>query len=158
MTSKVSRSEHAVWKKRTLTTIWASCDRLPIMLRRRWIFSLTCLMRRLSSACRREKEESQEELGERERRRGLNGCRGKRGQTHLAQDVIDVAVMLGEALGELVVLLGERPDVDAAERVGLREGEGEREPGSAMARRQRRLDAKDYEGWREREEGGGRTA
>lgn len=32
-----------------------------------------------------------------------------------------------EALGELVVLLGERPDVDAAERVGLRERKRERE-------------------------------
>lgn len=48
--------------------------------------------------------------------------------TYLAQDVVDVAVVLGEPFRELVVLLGEGPDVDAAQRVGLREGEREREP------------------------------
>lgn len=35
VTRRVSRSEQAVWKKRTLTTICESCERLLIICRRR---------------------------------------------------------------------------------------------------------------------------
>ena len=113
MTRSVSRSEHAVWKKSTLTTICESCERLLIICRRRWMFSLTCLMSRLSSAW----SPLVRAWLYRSRNEG----------THFSQDVVDVAVVLGEPLGELVVLLRERPDVDAAQRVRLRERESERE-------------------------------
>lgn len=77
------------------------------------MFSLTCLMSRLSSAWSPQVSA------------GLYRSRNE--GTHFSQDVVDVAVVLGEPLGELVVLLRERPDVDAAQRVCLRERESERE-------------------------------
>lgn len=115
MTRSVSRSEHAVWKKSTFTTICASCDRLLIMFSRRWMFSLTCLMSRLSSAC------------------ACRACqlrtRSEKAAavTNLSQDVVDIAVVFREPFCELIVLLCERADVDAAERVRLRERQRERE-------------------------------
>lgn len=48
-------------------------------------------------------------------------------KTDFAEDIVNVAVMFCEPFGELVVLFRERPDVDAAERVRLRERQRERE-------------------------------
>lgn len=49
--------------------------------------------------------------------------------TRLPKNVVDIAMMLGKAFRELVVLLRERADIDAAEGVGLGERERQRKAG-----------------------------
>lgn len=60
---------------------------------------------------------------------------------HLAQDVVNVPVVFREAFGELIVLLRERPNVDAAQRVRLRERQRERELGRPARPGSRNLSA-----------------
>lgn len=48
-------------------------------------------------------------------------------RTHLSKQLIDVLVVIRNSLDELVELIHELSNVDTAERVGLGEGEGERE-------------------------------
>ena len=88
----------------------------------RWIFSLTCLMRRLSSAYR--------ERGKCGSRSAPYGIWGRIKKTDFAEDIVNVAVVFCEPFGELVVLFREGPDINAAERVRLRERQREREAGA----------------------------
>jgi len=93
-------------------------------------------MRILSRACEKEINDQSRETG---RRRDA--------KTHLPKKLVDVLVMIRNSFDELVELIHEVTDVDAAERIGLREGESERE---AMAMRSKKRSGQRWESKEER--------
>lgn len=56
----------------------------------------------------------------------------RKAMSDLSQNVVDFAMVLGETFCELIILICERTNVDAAKRVCLRKRQSQREPGSAI--------------------------
>ena len=91
------------------TTIWVIWERFEVVSTDRRMALLTCWIRRSSRDWRESNEVSS----------AYGAGEGTRGLAHLLQDVVDVTMMLREAVAEDVILVDEAADVHAAERVGL---------------------------------------